>query len=140
MADVPKLLDAAIQAYQAGARDLAAEFTARALKALRPGREKATNELPWSSTPQDPRFPEWQRRAREFLRAFSDAYGDRLPKLEARELARRIFPEQPRVVGPSFYRSGYVESAKLRGDDVVRLTKMGREFLESLERSLSNGT
>ena len=135
MPRVTKLLAAAIEAYEAGTRDLAADFTARALKELRPARP--TGELPWSTLPNDPRFPEWQRRAHDFLRAFADAWGDRLPPSEARDLARSIFPEQPRVVGPSFYRPRYVESVRLRGEEVVRLTTTGREFLESLESSLA---
>ena len=137
MPRVTKLLAAAIEAYEAGARDLAADFTARALKELRPKQGTASGELPWSTMPNDPRFPEWQSRAHDFLRAFADAWGDKLPPSEARDLARRIFPEQPRVVGPSFYRPGYVESVRLRGEDVVRLTNIGREFLESLESSLA---
>ena len=136
MANVKKLLAAAVDALDAGAEDLAADFIARALQELRPAQpdEKA---LPWSGNPGDPRIGEWYRRAVAFLDAFASAPNSELTEADAQDLARRVFPEQPRVVGPGFYRPGFVETIDRRDGPSVRLTKEGQRYLSNMERKLA---
>ena len=114
MADVTRLLQAAIQAVEAGAPDLAADFAERAIRELRLGAPRAADapELPWSTQPRDEGFVEFVRRAEGFLSRFAEAPGGEVAEEQARALAREFFAEQPRVVGPSFYRRGALETER----------------------------
>ena len=136
MTDVKKLLQAAIQAVDADAPDLAADFTERALRSLRSGAPESPAELPWSTQPRDERFSEFLRRGVGFLDRFAEAPGGQVSEEEARAFAREYFGEQPRVVGPSFYRRGSLETEMMPSGTVVRLTKRGEKHLKALKELL----
>jgi hypothetical protein len=138
--DVKKLLAAAIQAVDADAKDLAADFVERALNELRPRPDEAqqrTSELPWSTDPKDERFAEFLRRALGFLRRFESAPNGTVTEDEARLFAREFFPEEPRVVGPSFYRRGLVQSEGTPDAVTVSISNQGRKALRQFERMLA---
>lgn len=133
MADFPKLLAAAKQAYEAGARDLAVDFLRRAIEEVGVV-EGGRGVLPWSTVPSDERYDEFRRRALLFLRPIAAQPNGEIVEADAKALARRVFREQPRVVGPTFYRAGLVnamDSASI--GPAVRITPEGRRFLQSLE-------
>ena len=134
MADAIKLLQAAIQAVEAGADDLAADFAQRAILELR---GSGSQGLPWSTDPKDDRFEEFVRRSAGFLQRFADRPAGEVTEAEARVLAREFFGEQPRVVGPSFYRRGLLELASRPTGRVVRLTKKGYSTLKEAVRLAS---
>lgn len=120
MRDIPQLLRAAINAYGAGATDLAGDFAERALRELRRGPGAVERERE-SRT--------FKQRALRFLNAFLEAPDHALPLARARELAVQVFAQAPRTVGPAFYRPGYVESSS---DGRVVLTRRGLEFRKRL--------
>jgi hypothetical protein len=130
VSDFLTLLHASRQAYRAGALDLAAELAERAARELRAG-SGAPHELPWSSTPADPRFPEYVRRGIQFLESFENARGA-LTAGAAQALAHGVYPEQPRTVGPAFYRPGLIERLRDAEPLTVRLTPKGRACLRQL--------
>lgn len=139
MVDVTRLLQAAIQAVEAGAPDLAADFAERAIRALRSDAARGADapdapELPWSTQPRDEGFAEFIRRAVGFLDRFAEAPAGEVAEEQAREFAREFFAEQPRVVGPSFYRRGSLETERTAEGTVVRITEAGRKHLGKLKR------
>lgn len=139
MADVTRLLQAAIQAVEAGAPDLAADFAERAIRELRSDTTRAPgvpegSELPWSTQPRDEGFAEFIRRAVGFLDRFAEAPRGEVSEEQARAFAREFFAEQPRVVGPSFYRRGSLETERTAEGAVVRITEAGRKHLAKLKR------
>ncbi len=122
--DPVQLLQSAIQAQRAGAPDLAAQFAERAARALR------GDGLPWRGPARARGLtPEFAARARDLLGTVAAAGRRGLTDSEARALARRVFPEGTRVMGPSFYRPGYVV---VRSDGRVVVTPRGRAFLNQL--------
>jgi len=137
MGDFMKLVQAGIQAYEAQAPDLAADFLRRAIAEIDPetGRSR---QLPWSSDPNDgDRNLEWNVRARRFLQRFLDAPAGTLTESEAREWSKLVFPEQPRAVGPAFYRPGFLESFTDEDGARVRLTEKGRAAASAFARRLA---
>jgi hypothetical protein len=136
MADVVKLLQAAIQAVQADAPDLAIEFAQRAIKELGVGAAAAPSSPPWN-----PRFRwdslDFLRRAVPFLSAFAGAPQGQVPEERARELAREFFPEEPRVVGPSFYRGGLVQAVDTANGRAVQITEKGQRMLKMVQPKLT---
>ena len=132
MADVKQLFQAAIQAVDAGAHDLAADFAERAVRELR-GDGSNIGTVPWSTDPRDDRFHEFAQRGVGFLTEFLNAGSEGLTEEQAKLVTRRFFAEQPRVVGPTFYRSGSLDSTTADGDKRVRITKSGRGHLKQLE-------
>lgn len=135
MADAEQLLQAALESLKAEAPDLAADFADRAVRELR-GPRPANRELPWSSTPTDPRYPEYVRRATRFLGTFAEHPRGELPGDQARMLARDVFPEEPRMVGPTFYRPGLLSSHRATGAEAVRITEKGRRAVYHLRETL----
>jgi hypothetical protein len=124
--DPVQLLESAIQAHRAGARDLAAQLAERAARVLR------GDGLPWRGPARERGpTPEFAERARRLLGTFAAAGRRGLTDLEARALARHVFPEGTRVMGPSFYRPGYLV---VKPDGRVALTPRGRAFLTRLDQ------
>jgi hypothetical protein len=126
MADVVRLFQAAIQAVEAGAPDLAVDFAQRAIQELSGAAAPAS--LPWKARHPWHSF-QFLRRAVPFLRAFAEAPDAQVSEERARELAREFFPEEPRAVGPSFYRPGLVQAIDTATGRVVRLTEKGQRIL-----------
>jgi hypothetical protein len=127
MADVLRLFQAAIQAVEAGAQDLAIDFAQRAIKELNGAGGSAS--LPWKARHRWDNF-EFLRRAIPFLGAFAAAPGAQVPEERARELAREFFPEEPRAVGPSFYRPEFLQAVETPSGRAVRLTEKGQRALK----------
>jgi hypothetical protein len=127
VADAIRLFQAAIQAVEAGAEDLAIDFAQRAIKELNGA--AAPVPLPWNARHRWESF-EFLRRAIPFLKAFAEAPEAQVPEERARELAREFFPEEPRAVGPSFYRRGLLQSVETPGGRAVQLTKRGQRSIE----------
>jgi hypothetical protein len=135
MADTIQLLHAAIQAVESGANDLAIDFAQRAIQEL--GGE-TRSERPWSSHPRDgERFVEFLRRSVGFLESFASAPQPDIPEDRARALAHEFFPEEPRVVGPSFYRIGSLETLDGPTGRTVRLTERGQKHLKKVQKMAS---
>jgi hypothetical protein len=137
VADAVRLLQAAIQAVEAGAEDLAVDFAQRAIQEL--GGALRPSALPWSTDPKDvDRFEEFIRRAGDFLSAFATAPGAEVSEDRARALARECFAEQPRVVGPTFYRTRILEAGDGSAGPVVRLTEKGKRYFSKIQRVASD--
>ena len=134
MADVVRLFQAAIQAVEAGAPDLAIDFAQRALKEL--GGASNPASLPWNARHRWESL-EFLRRAVPLLSAVAAAPEAQIPEERARELAREFFPEEPRAVGPSFYRSGLLEAVESSEGRVVRITEKGERMLKMVRPKLA---
>jgi hypothetical protein len=136
MADALRLLQAAIQAAEAGAEDLAIDFAQRAIQEL--GGEARPATLPWSTDSKDvERFEVFVRRAAAFLAAFAAGPRSEVPEDQARALAREFFAEQPRVVGPTFYRTRALEASVGAAGRVVRLTDKGQKYLKKFQQMVA---
>jgi hypothetical protein len=133
VADAIRLFQAAIQAVEAGAPDLAIDFAQRAIKEL--SGIGGSTARPWKTRPSWQSI-EFLRRAIPFLEGFAVAPDATVPEERARELAREIFPEEPRVVGPSFYRPGLLEAVDTSAGRVVRLTEKGQRLLKAFRPKL----
>jgi hypothetical protein len=134
MADSVRLFQASIQAVEAGAPDLAIDFAQRAIKEL--SGVAGSTARPWK-TRHSWQSIEFLRRAIPFLEGFAVAPDATVPEERARELAREFFAEEPRAVGPSFYRPGALEAVDTSAGRVVRLTEKGRGLLEIFRPKLA---
>lgn len=131
MADVVRMLKAAIEAIEAGSPGTAQVLLKGALKDLREAGEDP--ERPWSTNPREkPRFYEYLSRLSGYLGRFEGV--ECLPVDEAREAAREFFPEEPRSVGPLYKRE--LETVVVSNTVSVRLTEAGATRLADLRRFL----
>ena len=134
MADAVRLFQAAIQAVEAGAQDLAIDFAQRAIKEL--GGADTPTSLPWNKRHRWDSF-EFLRRAVPLLSAVAAGPQAQVSEERARELAREFFPEEPRAVGPSFYRSGLLQAVETANGRVVQLTEKGQRILKMVMPKLA---
>lgn len=131
MPAVKTLLQRSIRALDTGNLAKAAGLVELALKQLRDG---AKPRLPWTPASGNVHSAEFRRRATRFLETILRARDGLMDEMHARELARGLFPEQPRVVGPSFYRPRFLEVVEGPHGNSVRVTQRGQRFLAILRR------